>query len=194
MYRFAKGLARVLFYGFKKVEVKNRHLVKGKEGYVIACTHDGWLEIIALGVTLPKSIHYMAKKELFENRVIGYFLKRLNAFPVNRDNPGPSSLKTPIKLLKSGEVVGIFPHGTRTAEDISLKRGAVTIANLAKAPIVPAYYDGPNTLKELYFSRKKTTVIFGEPFYIKTSNKEEIAEYTDYLNEQFKQLKKVLEK
>ena len=178
---------------FGKVEVKNKHLLPKNEGYIVTCTHRGWLEIVILGICVPRSIHYMAKKELFENKFIGSFLQKINAFPVDRENPSPSSIKIPVKLLKSGEVVGIFPSGTRAAENAPLKRGAVTISNLSKAPIVPALYVGPRTLKELR-KMKKATIIFGEPMYINTSSKEELATYTELLNEQTILLEQQIEK
>ncbi|MEJ7228522.1 lysophospholipid acyltransferase family protein, partial [Staphylococcus epidermidis] len=79
--------------------------------------------------------------ELFSNKWGGKFLTALNAFPVDRENPGPSTLKRPIKLLKENKTVGIFPTGHRTsAEGAPLKRGAATIAMLGKAPILPAAY------------------------------------------------------
>src|SRR5690625_7442902 len=77
-------------------------------------------------------------------------MNKLNAFTVDRESPGPSSIKQPMRLIKEGKVVGIFPSGTRTSEDVPLKRGAVTIANYAKSPIVPAAYVGPNNFKELF--------------------------------------------
>ncbi len=182
MYNFTLSIAKLVVRLFGKVEMKNEHLLPKDEGYIVTCTHRGWLEIVILGMCVPKPIHFMAKKELFQNKLIGRFLRSINAFPVDRENPSPSSIKQPVKLLKSGEVVGIFPSGTRASEGAPLKRGAVTIGNLSKAPIVPALYVGPRTLKELR-KMKKATIIFGEPFYIKTHSKEELATYTELLNE-----------
>ena len=193
MYQAAKYIAILLFRLFGKIDTKNKHMLPENEGYIVACTHEGWLEIAALGIVLPKPIHFMAKKELFQNKINDFFLKKLNAFPVNRENPGPSSIKQPVKLLKKGEIVGIFPSGMRTSEDVSLKRGAVTIANLANTPIVPAYYQGPFYLKELLFTRKKPTVIFGEPFYVNVSQKEDLEQYTDHLNQQIQLIKDLLQ-
>lgn len=189
MYNFTLSIAKLVVRLFGKVEMKNEHLLPKNEGYIVTCTHRGWLEIVILGMCVPKPIHFMAKKELFENKVVGWFLRNINAFPVDRENPSPSSIKQPVKLLRSGEVVGIFPSGTRTTEDAPLKRGAVTIGNLSKAPIVPALYVGPRNLKELR-EMKKATIIFGEPIYIKTTSKDELASYTEHLNEQTNLLEK----
>lgn len=182
LYNFTLTIAKWIVRLFGTVEVKNSHLLPTTRGYIVTCTHRGWLEIVILGICVPRPIHFMAKKELFDNKSIGYFLKNINAFPVDRGNPSPSSIKTPVKLLKAGEVVGIFPSGTRAAENAPLKRGAVTIANLSQVPIIPAIYIGPRTLKELR-KMKKATIIFSEPIYIKTRNKEELEDFTKLLNE-----------
>ncbi|MEK5037559.1 lysophospholipid acyltransferase family protein [Sporosarcina sp. FSL K6-3457] len=191
MYNFTLTIAKWIVRLFGRVEVKNSHLLPKSEGYIVTCTHRGWLEIVILGICVPRPIHFMAKKELFDDKSIGYFLKNINAFPVDRENPSPSSIKTPVKLLKAGEIVGIFPSGTRTAENTPLKRGAVTIANLSQAPIIPAIYIGPRTLKELR-KMKKATIIFGEPIHIETRSKEELENFTELLNERTNSLQKQL--
>lgn len=88
-------------------------------------------------------------------------LSSLNAFPVDRENPGPSTLKRPINLLKEHKTVGIFPTGHRTSvEGAPLKRGAATIAMLGKAPILPAAYVGP---KNSWFNYRSSYDKIGEP-------------------------------
>ena len=77
-------------------------------------------------------------------------------------------------------MVGIFPSGTRTAENAPVKRGAVTIASLAKVPIVPVTYEGPSNLKDIWKYRKATITI-GDPFIVETSSKEDISIYTEKL-------------
>ena len=180
MYKFTATLAKIIFFFIAKIELKNTHKLPASGGYVITCAHRGWLEIIALGISLPRPIHFMAKKELFQRKIIATFLTSIKAFPVDRENPSPSSIKTPVKLLKSGEVVGIFPGGTRTAEDAPVKRGAVTIAALAKVPIVPVTYEGPSNLKDIWKYRKATITI-GDPFVVEKASKEEISMYTEKL-------------
>ncbi|MFB2002502.1 lysophospholipid acyltransferase family protein [Staphylococcus aureus] len=159
---------------FILVKLGKSLFVIGKENvpkdnqYVVTCTHESYNEVIMLGMAIyPNQIHYMAKKELFSNKWGGKFLTALNAFPVDRENPGPSTLKRPIKLLKENKTVGIFPTGHRTsAEGAPLKRGAATIAMLGKAPILPAAYVGPKKLHGLVTGQ--ALIKFGEP--IDTSN------------------------
>src|SRR5690625_193812 len=175
-------------FGFLKVFHIDR--IPKDRGYVIACTHTGWVDILWLGVVLlPTKIHYMAKKELFESKPLKWLMEKLNAFPVDRENPGPSSIKLPMRLIKGGKVVGIFPSGTRTSEDVPLKRGAVTIANYAKSPIVPAAYVGPNNFKEL-LKWKRTKIIFGNPIELQKDipKKEAMDIMTEQLDKALKEL------
>ncbi|MBO1221616.1 lysophospholipid acyltransferase family protein [Staphylococcus nepalensis] len=170
MYRFVSGLLNFILRKIcKSLEVQGKEHIPQLNRYVVTCTHESYNEVIMLGMAIyPNQIHYMAKKELFYNKWFGRFLSSLNAFPVDRDNPGPSTLKKPIKLLKENKTVGIFPTGHRMKYDegAPMKRGAVTIALMAQAPILPAAYVGPKEIKGLVTG--KSIIRFGEP--IETKN------------------------
>ena len=105
-----------------------------------------------------------------------------------RSNPGPSTLKKPIKLLKENKTVGIFPTGHRMKYDEGspMKRGAVTIAMMAQAPILPAAYIGPKKIQGLITG--KAIIKFGEP--IETKNLPKVMKR----NEKLEYLTKELEK
>lgn len=161
----SKILDVILVKMAKSLYVIGKENIPKDSKYVVTCTHESYNEVIMLGMALvPNEIHYMAKKELFNNKWFGQFLTSLNAFPVDRENPGPSTLKRPVNLLKENKTVGIFPTGHRTsAEGAPLKRGASTIAMLGKAPILPAAYVGPKKLHGLITGQ--ALIKFGEPIY-----------------------------
>lgn len=166
MYRFAANVVKIILNIFGRIKVYEKDRLPKSGGYIIACTHTGWVDILWLGVaSLPREIHYMAKKELFKTKFTKWLMTVLNAFPVDRENPGPSTIKIPRKLLKEGKIIGIFPSGTRSTEEVPLKRGAVTIAAYGKSPIVPAAYVGPNNFKDL-LKFQKPKLIFGDPIYL----------------------------
>lgn len=166
MYKLAANVVKAFLSLFGRITVYQKDNLPKSGSYVIACTHTGFVDILWLGIaTMPTQIHYMAKKELFQSKFTKWLMESLHAFPVDRENPGPSAIKTPRKLLKEGKVVGIFPSGTRSSEGAPLKRGAVTIAVHADVPIVPAAYVGPNNFKDL-FKRIKPRLIYGEPIYL----------------------------
>lgn len=167
MYKFIAGLVNVILKtNGAKAKVYDLENVPKEGGFVIACTHNGYVDILNLGVSvLPREIHFMAKKQLFEIKGLGWLIDQLNAFPVDRENPGPSVIKIPRQLIKDGKIVGIFPSGTRSAENSDLKQGAVTIAQLSKAQIVPAAYVGPKDVKGVV-KREKAKLIYGKPFSV----------------------------
>ncbi|MDT0150171.1 1-acyl-sn-glycerol-3-phosphate acyltransferase [Priestia aryabhattai] len=181
MYKFASTLLFYLTRLFRLLSVKGKENIPEKERYIITCSHKGWVDVIMLALSIyPTSVYYMAKKELFDTKLKDKFFRSINAFPVNRENPGPSSLKIPLQLLKQNKCVGIFPSGTRTNEEVSLKRGAVTIAIKSNAPLVPAAYKGPTNFKEL-ISGRRSTIILGKPLNFEEQKqvlgKDELIEY-----------------
>ncbi|MFC7685989.1 lysophospholipid acyltransferase family protein [Ureibacillus sp. GCM10028918] len=193
LYDFAARLVGVFlkFNGSKAKIFGKEHLPK-EGGFVIACTHNGYVDILNLGVSLlPRHIHFMAKKQLFDMKVLGPLVSNLNAFPVDRENPGPSVIKIPRQLIKEGKIVGIFPSGTRSQENMELKQGAITIAQLSKGQIVPAAYIGPRNVGEV-MKRQKGYLIFGEPFIV-GAGKEARDEAAQHLEKELQRLTEELE-
>lgn len=189
MYTFAaktvQGFLRIVG---GKLTVHQKEAVPTDTPFIVVCTHKSWYDVVCLGIALhPVPIHFMAKKELFRLSVINKLLTSLHVFPVDRENPGPSAVKIPLQLLKKQKVVGIFPSGTRSAEDDSLKQGAVRIASRAGVPIVPAVYVGPHRFRDV-LKRKRRTVIFGEP--IPVSKDKSVEEWNEILSQTFRTLEK----
>ncbi|MSE22691.1 1-acyl-sn-glycerol-3-phosphate acyltransferase, partial [Lactobacillus parabuchneri] len=90
-----------------------------------------------------------AKKELFKNPILRWVLLHANAFSVDRDNPGPSAIKKPVRILRKSDLsLILFPSGTR--HSTQLKSGAALIAQLSGVPLVPTVYQGPLTFKQLF--------------------------------------------
>jgi len=136
------------------------------EKFVLVAPHHSLFDPVFIAIAAyPNRFSFMAKQELFEIPLLNWIIRGLNAFPVNRDKPGVSAIKTPVNYLRNDELnVLIFPTGSRYSKE--LKGGAVTIAKLGKRKIIPAVYSGPLTFKDL-FLRKQATVSFGEPFEVK---------------------------
>lgn len=133
--------------------------------YILAAPHRTWWEPILFALAAsPKEFMFMTKIELFKNPILRFILKHAHAFPVDRKNPGPSALKTPIKGLRKGKYsLIIFPSGTRHSAE--LKSGTIAIAKLSGKPIVPVVYQGPLTFTGL-LKREPLEVCFGHPFRV----------------------------
>ncbi|NLR10090.1 MULTISPECIES: 1-acyl-sn-glycerol-3-phosphate acyltransferase [Lactobacillaceae] len=164
-YSFLRNVIRViLFIVNGKAKYLNRE--KLPDGpYVLVGPHRTWFDPVYFALAAsPRKFSFMAKEELFQNSIFRWLLYHVNGFSVNRDHPGPSAIKTPVRILRKGELSLImFPSGSRHSQE--LKGGAAVIAKMAKVPLVPAVYQGPLTFKRL-FSRKRVTVAFGDPITI----------------------------
>ncbi|WP_086349129.1 lysophospholipid acyltransferase family protein [Candidatus Enterococcus clewellii] len=187
-FTFMRGVVRVVLFIINgRMRLVGKDRLPTDQNYVLVAPHRTWWEPLHLAVAAsPKKFSFMAKKELFKNPILSFILKHANAFPVDREKPGPSAIKTPVKTLKDTKLsLVMFPSGTRHSSD--LKGGVAVIAKLAKVPIVPSVYQGPLTFKDL-LKRKKVTVAFGEPIDIsdiKKMDKEGIAEVERRMNEAF---------
>ncbi|MDO5714460.1 MAG: lysophospholipid acyltransferase family protein [Tissierellia bacterium] len=136
-----KLLTKILF----KIEVYNlENFPMDDKGYIVCSNHiSGW-DPILLYLYLPREASFLAKKELYEKRLVANFLNNHKAIPIDRDKPELSSMRETITLLQQGKVVGIFPQGTR-CESISEDQGKTGISMMsftANAPIIPVKIDG----------------------------------------------------
>lgn len=165
-FTFIRIVVRVLVYILNgKPDVQGKENLPKNDNYILIAPHRSWIDPVFLVLAAsPKQFSFMAKQELFKNPLFKWLITKMNAFPVDRHNPGPSAIKTPVKILKETNLgLVIFPTGTRHSQEI--KGGAVTIAKMSKKPIVPVVYQGPFTFKAL-LTRQKASVRFGEPFMV----------------------------
>lgn len=109
---------------------------------IVYSNHICALDPVVLACILPRKINFMAKSELFQNRILAYVLRRLGAFPVRRGTADISAIKNSLRVLNEGGVFGIFPEGTRS-KDGKLKtfsQGVASIAHKSKATLVPVVF------------------------------------------------------
>ncbi|MBA9085380.1 1-acyl-sn-glycerol-3-phosphate acyltransferase [Fontibacillus solani] len=159
IYSFCRGLLRLIYKFLFRLEAKGIEHVP-KEGGVLLCSnHISLFDPPTIGILLQRKVHFMAKKELFDIIGFGWLIKQLGAFPVKRGGVSKESIKTSLTLLRTGNVMGIFPEGTRSkGEDGAAgKRGAATFALRSNAAVVPVAIIGN------YKLFKKMKVVYGAP-------------------------------
>jgi 1-acyl-sn-glycerol-3-phosphate acyltransferase len=156
---------KVLFERIGKPEIINQPelLRLGGTGAVIACNHVGWADSLWVAYAVyPRQLRYMSKEELFSSLLSRWVLQHGGSIPIDRAEPSPSSIKTAIDILRRGEIILIFPSGTRSGE--TFKRGAATVALHARVPLVPAFYQGPKQMHIAHvMHRPRIRVTFGAP-------------------------------
>ena len=165
----------ILFYPLKVFGKEN--IPEG--GTLFVCNHFRAIDPGFIAKVYSDDIYFLAKKELFRNKLLSRILKKFGAIPIDRQNPEIKSMLTVVKVLKEGHKLTIFPEGTRNKSGTDmlqpLHSGSAVFAAKAKCPIVPMML----LRKSRIF--RKTYMIIGEPFelyeyYGKQLSAEEIKE------------------
>lgn len=147
-----------LFYPLTVIGKKNI-----PEGKAILCSnHFSLLDCGYVSIPYNKDIKFLAKKEIFKNKIFGAIVKSFGAFPIDRENPELTTLMAVIKWLKAGHKLAIFPEGTRnksgTTKMQEIKDGTMVFSLRSKSPIVPIMiYQKARFLRRNY-------MIIGKPF------------------------------
>ncbi|MBD1378631.1 lysophospholipid acyltransferase family protein [Metabacillus arenae] len=159
LYNFGKTLCTVILKPMYRFEISGlEHFPK--EGPVILCSnHITNLDPPVVGICAPRQVHFMAKEELFKVPVLGEILLKIGTFPVKRGLSDREALRKGLKVLKDGEVLGLFPEGTRSRTGKLGKglAGAGFFAARSDASVIPCAIIGP------YQKFKPLKVVFGEP-------------------------------
>ncbi|HEX7405093.1 MAG TPA: lysophospholipid acyltransferase family protein [Candidatus Nanopelagicaceae bacterium] len=145
-------------------------------GAILAINHVGYLDFALTGTAaLPakRYVRFMAKKEIFDNKLAGPLMRGMHHINVDRAN-GSASFVAALRALKSGEVIGIFPEATiSTSFEIKeLKTGVVRLAMGAGVPIIPTIVWGSQRIwtkgvrRNLRRKRVPVTIAFGKPISV----------------------------
>jgi 1-acyl-sn-glycerol-3-phosphate acyltransferase len=156
-----------------KFDFNGQDNVPRKGGAILAINHTSYFDFALAGTAaLPakRYVRFMAKKEIFDNKIAGPLMRGMHHISVDRNN-GSASFVAALRLLKQGEIIGIFPEGTiSTSFEIKgLKSGAVRLAIGADVPVIPTIVWGGQRVYtkgvKPNFKRKKVpvSVSFGVP-------------------------------
>jgi 1-acyl-sn-glycerol-3-phosphate acyltransferase len=155
-------------------------------GAVLAMNHISYLDFALVGTAaLPMKcyVRFMAKKEIFNNKLAGPLMRGMHHISVDRSN-GSASLVAAMRALRDGEIIGIFPEGTISVsfEIKELKSGAVRLAQGAGVPVIPTIIWGSQRLwtkkvkRNLMQRGVPISVTFGEPIYFEKGSDVEAGE------------------
>ena len=144
-------------------------------GAILAINHVGYLDFALVGTAvLPvnRYVRFMAKKEIFDNKLAGPLMRGMHHISVDRAN-GSASFVAALRALRAGEIIGIFPEATISVsfEIKEIKSGAVRLAMGAGVPVIPTVIWGSQriwTKKVKRNLRRKNvpiSVTFGEPIH-----------------------------
>lgn len=134
---------------------------------ILAPNHLTGFDIIPLQLSLPRPFFPMAKSELFQHPALGWFFRQLGAFPIKRGLADLWAMTHAAKVLEAGQVLCIFPEGTRTRGRglVAGKTGAAYLALKHNAPVVPIGIAGTDRLFKPWHRRSRVNIAVGEPLW-----------------------------
>lgn len=144
LYKRLQSLGRAIALGLCRWDVEGLEHIPGDGPAIIAANHVSYLDPPLLGIVTPRPIRFVAKRELFQLPLLAGFLRLIGTFPVERSRPDLRAVRESLRVLQRGELLGIFPEGTRNKQG-GLKpflAGVGWLAIKARAPVVPVVIHG----------------------------------------------------
>lgn len=159
-YSFAKNLLKIVLSVFYRFNVTGLENVPPMDKLIICSNHASNWDPVFISIVFPRQVHWMAKKELFKNKILSSIIYKLGSFPVDRHETDITAIKNALRVLKRDKVLGIFPEGTRV-EGFNLenaKPGVSLLAIKSQATILPISIDSN------YKFFNKVNINIGKPF------------------------------
>ena len=127
-----------------RVKCVGQENIQNKGAYIICANHTSNWDAPILVSNLKRKVYVMAKAELFKNKFIKWFGDKCCVFPVKRGMRDIESIKYSLKLLKDGEILVIFPEGTRKGLEKNGKaqNGVAYMAIRTGVPVIPVGIQG----------------------------------------------------
>jgi 1-acyl-sn-glycerol-3-phosphate acyltransferase len=140
VYEFSYWVVFFLYViGFSHRVAGRRNIPRRGPAIMIA-NHQSFLDPVAIGLGVPRHLHYLARKTLFRNPLFGGWLRIVNVVPIDQEGVGKEGIRDIIKRIEAGKPVLVFPEGER-CEDGNfhpLRPGILMLIKRVRAPIVPA--------------------------------------------------------
>lgn len=196
IYKELALIFRALLKCLYKLEVKGLENIPKKGPAIIAPNHESSLDIIAVASVVPRLVRALGKIERFEYPIWGRIAKFLGGIPVTREHPEKSSIVKVFKAIDEGNILVIFPEGTRkiTSKIKGPRRGIGYFASRRNVPVIPTAIIGAYKIwppeKKFPHLKGRLKVIFGNPIYYEfQKTKEDEEKFTNLIMEYIKNIK-----
>lgn len=151
MYKFFVKICRIISFFIFRIKINGKeNLPPNNQAFIMAANHLSMVDPVVLTFITEREIHFMAKVELFKTKLTKWFFESLNAISVDRRNNDITAIKKSLRVLKEGNILGIFPEGTRAKgkDDVNAKQGVILLAHKAKVDIIPVFINSKFKLFE----------------------------------------------
>jgi 1-acyl-sn-glycerol-3-phosphate acyltransferase len=189
-YAFITALVRLYMKIFWRLKVCHPQRLANMQNCIIAANHISAFDPPFIGSLIPIEIHYLAKWELFKNKLLGALLLSLNCIPIKRGRIDKAAITRVKMVLRKNRSILIFPEGTRKSSRV--KSGIGKFAIEAKTDICPVYIENSTDFWGCFWGKKRLKIVIGKKidsreFADWEANKENFQKLSEYV------MKKILE-
>lgn len=166
LYWLVRGLMQPFFHLYFRMSRIGREHIPQEGPVIFAANHRSFLDPFVIATMARRPIYYVAKRELFRNRIQAWFLNSLGAFPVDRGQADQDMVDTAKAILARGDCVLIFPEGTRVRPGPpgKAKRGVGRLVLETGVPVVPVAVIGTTDIRKGWRIRpRKVRIRAGQP-------------------------------
>jgi 1-acyl-sn-glycerol-3-phosphate acyltransferase len=161
---------RAFLKALYRIELTGAERIPSRGSCILVANHESLLDPFILGTVTTRSIHYMAKAELWRNPILARVMDAFGTFPVERGLGDSAALGRAGRLLAEGELLGIFPQGTCLPyRRRPYMRGAARLALATGAPLVPVRMVGTERAlrpHRLRVGLPKLRILVGQPIEV----------------------------
>lgn len=138
-YRTARFLTRVVWAVMFRARHEETHNIPSEGPALLCCNHQSFLDIPLVSHLTRRHVAFVARDSLADSKALGWLMRRCGAVLIARGKPDRAALREMLAHLEAGDLVAIFPEGTRTRDGSlgELRAGALLAARQAGCPIVP---------------------------------------------------------
>jgi len=164
-YWFGSRFVKVFSRTFLKFRIEGLDHVPRTGPLIAACNHISFWDPPLVGSNFPRVLHFVAKAELFQNKVFGAMLRGYNSIPIQRGTRARSGLLGAEDVLLGGGAVLIFPEGTRNKSGHLLppRAGIGRLAVVTRSPVLPIRISGSNRIRRSMLRRTLVRIVIGTP-------------------------------
>jgi 1-acyl-sn-glycerol-3-phosphate acyltransferase len=178
LYRLSKFSIICFSKIFFRTKVKGKEVFPKNQPFILASNHISYLDPPIVGSSCPYKLAYLAKEELFNNKLLAVWLRDVGVVPLKRGRADIEAMRTSIKTLKSRPLL-IFPQGTRSQDLDKVNPGVGFLHRKTGAPVIAARIYGPDKILPdgaKFFHPGRIKIVFAEVDNIdKSDSNEDIA-------------------
>lgn len=143
-YRFIQRVLQLVSVVFYRVRQTGRENIPSEGAVLVVCNHQSHFDPPLVGMATRRRMNYLARETLFRFAPLGWLMGSLDSIPIDQEGVGLSGIKESLRRLKRGEMLLVFPEGSRSydGEIARLRPGFTALAVRSKAAIVPAAIEG----------------------------------------------------